>query len=103
MRKRMPKRLAAFFNLVSEDPAIPMNYSAAELERDESEFELAGLSYCKSKLVDTPVIKDARDKMGDSCTVRYPVDVGSFSIVVGKVKAKECQLTCQSVQGWRSS
>jgi flavin reductase (DIM6/NTAB) family NADH-FMN oxidoreductase RutF len=71
------------YNMVSEDLAVAMNYSAAEMDRTESEFELAGLSSEKANLVDAPVVKDAHVKY--ECEYVKTVDVASFSIVIGKV------------------
>jgi flavin reductase (DIM6/NTAB) family NADH-FMN oxidoreductase RutF len=71
------------YNMVSEDLAVSMNLSAAEMGRNESEFELAGLSSDKANLVDAPVVKDAHVKY--ECEYVKTVDVASFSIVIGKV------------------
>jgi flavin reductase (DIM6/NTAB) family NADH-FMN oxidoreductase RutF len=71
------------YNLVSEDLAVAMNYSASEMARNESEFELAGLSSEKANLVDAPVVKDAHVKY--ECEYVKTVDVASFSIVIGKI------------------
>ena len=72
------------FNLVNESLAVPMNYSAAELPREESEFALAGLSSRKAKLVDAPCVRDA--DVVYECEYVKTVDVESFSIVIGAVK-----------------
>ena len=64
-----------------------MNYWAAEMERGESEFELAKLDETKAKLIDAPVVKKARIKY--ECECLKTVDVSNFSIVVGKVKGIE--------------
>lgn len=72
------------FNLCSEDMAVAMNLSAAEMKREESEFELAGLSIEKANLVDAPVVRDALVKF--ECEYDRTCDVASFSIVVGRVK-----------------
>lgn len=71
------------YNMVSEDLAEKMNLSAAEVGRDESEFELAGLSSDKANLVDAPVVKDAH--VIYECEYVKTVDVASFSLVIGKV------------------
>jgi flavin reductase (DIM6/NTAB) family NADH-FMN oxidoreductase RutF len=71
------------YNMVSEDLAVAMNLSAAEMDRTESEFELNGLSSDKANLVDAPVVKDAHVKY--ECEYVKTVDVASFSIVIGKV------------------
>lgn len=71
------------FNMVSQDLAVAMNYSAAEMGRDESEFELAGLAHEKANLVDAPVVRDAHVKY--ECEYIKTVDVASFSIVIGRV------------------
>jgi flavin reductase (DIM6/NTAB) family NADH-FMN oxidoreductase RutF len=73
------------WNMVTEELAVPMNLSAAELKREESEFEVAGLSVGKAKLVDAPVVRDA--KIHFECEYVKTVDAGGFSIVVGKVVA----------------
>jgi len=72
------------FNLVNESLAVPMNYSAAELPREESEFALAGLSSRKAELVGAPCVRDAH--VVYECEYVKTVDVESFSIVIGAVK-----------------
>jgi len=71
------------YNMVSEDLAVAMNYSAAEMGRNESEFELAGLAQEKATIVDAPVVKDAHVKY--ECEYIQTVDIASFSLVIGKV------------------
>jgi flavin reductase (DIM6/NTAB) family NADH-FMN oxidoreductase RutF len=71
------------YNMVTEDLAVAMNYSAAELERPESEFELAGLVKEDAALIDAPLVRDAKMKL--ECEYVKTVDVETFSIVIGKV------------------
>jgi flavin reductase (DIM6/NTAB) family NADH-FMN oxidoreductase RutF len=71
------------YNLVSEPLARSMNFSAAELGRLESEFELSGLAIEPATLIDAPMVRDALIRY--ECEYVTTVDVGTFSIVVGKV------------------
>jgi flavin reductase (DIM6/NTAB) family NADH-FMN oxidoreductase RutF len=71
------------YNLVSENLAVAMNYSAAELERTESEFELAGLEIESARLIDAPMVREAFLRY--ECEYVRTEDVGSFSIVIGRV------------------
>jgi flavin reductase (DIM6/NTAB) family NADH-FMN oxidoreductase RutF len=74
------------FNMPTRDLAVPLNYSAAELKREESEFELAGLAYEPARYVDAPVVRDA--PIHYECEYVQTIDdVGGFSIVIGKVVA----------------
>jgi flavin reductase (DIM6/NTAB) family NADH-FMN oxidoreductase RutF len=75
------------YNLVTSDLAVAMNFSAAPLKSEESEFELAGLSKEQAQTIDAPLVAQASIKM--ECEYRTTVDVptSSFSIVVGEVKA----------------
>lgn len=71
------------YNMVTEDLAVAMNYSAAELGREESEFELANLASEPARVVDAPMVRDAKVKF--ECTYVQTVNVDSWSIVIGKV------------------
>lgn len=71
------------YNLVSEELAKAMNFSAAELGRLESEFELSGLAIEPATLIDAPMVRDALIRY--ECEYVATVDVGTFSIVIGKV------------------
>jgi flavin reductase (DIM6/NTAB) family NADH-FMN oxidoreductase RutF len=74
------------FNMPTRDLAVALNYSAAELKREESEFELAGLAYEPARYVDAPVVRDA--PIHYECEYVQTIDdVGGFSIVIGKVVA----------------
>jgi flavin reductase (DIM6/NTAB) family NADH-FMN oxidoreductase RutF len=74
------------FNMPTRDLAVPLNYSAAELKREESEFELAGLAYEPARYVDAPIVRDA--PVHYECEYVQTIDdVGGFSIVIGKVIA----------------
>lgn len=72
------------FNLVTHDLIVPMNYSAAELPRDGSEFTLAKLASQPADLIDAPYVADAR--VVYECEYVKTVDVETFSIVLGAVK-----------------
>lgn len=71
------------YNLASQHLAVPMNYSAAELGRSESEFELAGLEIDLGQRINAPLVQDA--KIRYECEYVKTVDVGTFSIVIGRV------------------
>lgn len=72
------------FNLCSEYLAYAMNLSAAEMQREESEFEMAGLQFEEAKFVTAPFVRDAHIKY--ECSYVKTIGVGSFSIVIGSVK-----------------
>ncbi|EEC50619.1 predicted protein [Phaeodactylum tricornutum CCAP 1055/1] len=72
------------YNMVDEDLAVKMNYSAAELGRNESEFELAKLTPGKARLVDAPVVSEAWIRL--ECEYFKTVEVDSFSVVLGFVR-----------------
>jgi flavin reductase (DIM6/NTAB) family NADH-FMN oxidoreductase RutF len=72
------------FNLVSHDLAVSMNYSAAELPRDGSEFALAQLAARPAEHVDAPYVADAC--VVYECVYVKTVEVESFSIVLGAVQ-----------------
>jgi flavin reductase (DIM6/NTAB) family NADH-FMN oxidoreductase RutF len=44
------------WNMVSKDLAVEMNYSAAEVNRIESEFEMAKLSHLPARTIDAPIV-----------------------------------------------
>jgi len=44
------------WNMVSKDLAVEMNYSAAEVNRIESEFEMAKLSHIPARTIDAPIV-----------------------------------------------
>lgn len=71
------------FNLVSRDLIVPMNLSAAEIPRHESEFALAQLEYRPGDWVDAPCV--SRSLVTYECEYVQTVDMASFSIVIGKV------------------
>jgi flavin reductase (DIM6/NTAB) family NADH-FMN oxidoreductase RutF len=71
------------YNMVTEDLAVAMNYSAAEMGRVESEFELAKLVPGQATLVDAPIVCEAPVRY--ECEYVATADVGSFSVVIGKV------------------
>jgi flavin reductase (DIM6/NTAB) family NADH-FMN oxidoreductase RutF len=83
------------YNLVSESLAVAMNYSAAELGRAESEFDLAGLDAEPAKLVDAPMVRDALVRY--ECEYVRTEDVGSFSIVIGRVVGVHALVTSDGV------
>ena len=72
------------FNLVTEDLAVPMNYTSADLPRDASEFELAGLEARPAGTVDAPYVASAH--VVYECKYIQTVDVEQFSIVIGAVQ-----------------
>ena len=73
------------FNLCTEQLAVAVNLSAAEMKRDESEFVLAGLIPEPATTIDAPYIRSAPLHL--ECTYEKTFDVGSFSIVIGRVQA----------------
>ncbi len=79
------------FNVCTEELAVAVNLSAAEMKRDESEFALAGLIPEPAKTVDAPYIHSAPIHL--ECTYEKTIDVGSFSIVVGRVQAVSVEST----------
>lgn len=85
------------FNIVSEDLAVPMNYSAAELTRDESEFALSGLSSRMAELVDAPCVDKAH--VVYECEYVKTVDVETFAIVIGSVKRISVNRNILSAKG----
>lgn len=44
------------WNMVSKDLAVEMNYSAAELERSESEFDMARVQPLPARIIDAPIV-----------------------------------------------
>ena len=72
-------------NMVTADLSVRMNFTSAPLKRQESEFDLSGLSQGKAKLIDAPIVTDSPIVM--ECRYLKSVDVSSFSIVIGQVSA----------------
>lgn len=73
------------YNMVTADLAVKMNYSAAPLPRDGSEFDLAGLTPGRASSVDAPVVQESPIRF--ECEyVETRRDIGGFSLVVGRVK-----------------
>lgn len=72
------------YNMVSEELAVQMNYCAAPLPREESEFALAELDHARAKLVDAPVV--SKSKVHYECTYVRTVNLENWSIVIGKVE-----------------
>jgi flavin reductase (DIM6/NTAB) family NADH-FMN oxidoreductase RutF len=87
------------YNLVTEELAVAMNYSAAPLPAEESEFALAGLEHVPASTIDAPLV--ARSKIQVECTYVKTVDVPetSFSIVIGKVQAVHIHKACITDDG----
>lgn len=85
------------YNTVSEELAVSMNYSAAELGRDESEFELSNLIPIPAKLVDAPAVQDS--KIVYECKYLQTINVAMFSIVVGEVVAVSIDRSILSSSG----
>ena len=73
------------YNMVTQELAVQMNLSAAELPREGSEFELSGLRVKEASFVETPTVEDSPVRF--ECQYVKSVPIGSFSIVVGKVVA----------------
>lgn len=73
------------YNMVEEETVVAMNYSAAELGREQSEFELAKLVHGNATKVTAPTVANSRVRF--ECEYVKTVDVASFSIVIGKVVA----------------
>jgi flavin reductase (DIM6/NTAB) family NADH-FMN oxidoreductase RutF len=73
------------YNLCTKELAVAVNLSAAEMKREESEFELAGLIAEQATTVDAPYIRDVPVHL--ECIYVKTIDIGSFSIVVGRVQA----------------
>ena len=73
------------YNMVTEELAVPMNYCAAPVEREESEFTLSGLSVGKGDVMDVPVVEKSPVRF--ECEYYKTVDVADFSVVIGKVRA----------------
>jgi flavin reductase (DIM6/NTAB) family NADH-FMN oxidoreductase RutF len=73
------------FNLCTEALAVAVNLSAAEMKRDESEFKLAGLPFEQASVVDAPFVLDASLHL--ECVYERTVDVGNFSVVIGRIVA----------------
>lgn len=70
-------------NMPTEELAIAMNLSAAELSRDESEFELAHLVADSATWVDAPIVPQAPIRY--ECQYVKTVVEHSFAIVIGRV------------------
>lgn len=73
------------FNLCTEELAVAVNLSASEMKRNESEFQLAGLALEQASAVDAPFVAAAPLHL--ECVYERTVDIGNFSIVVGRVVA----------------
>ncbi|KAL7569291.1 hypothetical protein ACA910_016838 [Epithemia clementina (nom. ined.)] len=71
------------YNMVTQDLAVPMNLSAAELPREESEFAMAELTVQEAALVHAPMVQDSPIQM--ECEYVKSIPMGSFCIVVGRV------------------
>lgn len=72
------------YNMVSEELAVPMNYSAAPLERHDSEFELGGIEHEEATLGDAPIVSKAHIRY--ECKYVRTVNVEHWSIVIGSVE-----------------
>lgn len=72
------------YNMCTDELAVPMNLSAAPLERSESEFALAKLKPGTAHKVDAPVVMESPVHI-ECRTERTIENVGGFAIVVGKV------------------
>jgi flavin reductase (DIM6/NTAB) family NADH-FMN oxidoreductase RutF len=76
-----------FFAVSTVTPAsvIAMNLSSAPIPREQSEFDLAGLSVVDAQYVKAPIVESSPWTL--ECEQSLTVDVGGFSIIVGKVVA----------------
>jgi flavin reductase (DIM6/NTAB) family NADH-FMN oxidoreductase RutF len=70
---------------VTPNSVIPMNLSSAPIPRKESEFDLAGLSAVDAQYVNAPIVEVSPWTL--ECEHSSTIDVGGFSILVGKVVA----------------
>jgi flavin reductase (DIM6/NTAB) family NADH-FMN oxidoreductase RutF len=96
---------------VTPELVIAMNLSSAPIERDDSEFELAGLRAMPAEYVKAPLIDGTSSNNGDDddgsplvleCKYVKTVDVGGFSVLIGNVvsiKVSETVLTDGHVDG----
>ena len=71
------------YNMVTEDLAVRMNLSAAELPREESEFAISGLEVQEASLVDAPTVRDSPIRL--ECKYIKSIPIGSFCLVLGQV------------------
>lgn len=71
------------FNTVTEDLAVPMNLSAAELPREGSEFQISNLQHDKGLWVDAPAVAESPIRF--ECKFLRTLEIGSFSVVIGEV------------------
>lgn len=71
------------FNMVTEDLAVSMNLSAAEIASADSEFKLSSLEFSPAQLIDAPIVTASPIRF--ECKYVKSIPVGSFSIVVGEV------------------
>jgi flavin reductase (DIM6/NTAB) family NADH-FMN oxidoreductase RutF len=85
------------FNLCTEELAVAVNLSAAEMKRDESEFTLTGLIAEPATTIDAPYIHNAPIHL--ECTYEKTYDVGNFSIVIGRVQAVAIESTVLNDNG----
>jgi flavin reductase (DIM6/NTAB) family NADH-FMN oxidoreductase RutF len=86
------------YNMVTADLAVSMNYSAAPLPRDGSEFTLAGLTPEQASSVDAPVVQESPVRF--ECEyVRTISGFGGFSMVVGRVKEVSIASRVLSAEG----
>jgi flavin reductase (DIM6/NTAB) family NADH-FMN oxidoreductase RutF len=70
---------------VTPELTVAMNLSSAPIPREESEFELAGLQVIPGKCIRAPLVEGSPLTM--ECEHVKTVDVGSFSVIIGKVVA----------------
>ena len=93
------ERMGCFcVNIVSEELAVPMNCTAGEMRRDESEFKVSGLKHSQASMVNAPFVDRAQIVMQAKHV--KTVDVGSFSVVIGEIvgiRLCKCILTSGQV------
>lgn len=82
---------------VTPELTVAMNLSSAPIPREESEFELAGLQIVPGQCVQAPLVEGSPLAM--ECEYVKTVDVGSFSVLIGKVVAVRVSNTILTVTG----
>ena len=82
---------------VTPELAVAMNLSSAPIPREESEFELAGLQVVPGQCIRAPLVEGSPLTM--ECEYVKTVDVGCFSILIGKVVAVRVSKAVLSVTG----
>jgi flavin reductase (DIM6/NTAB) family NADH-FMN oxidoreductase RutF len=71
------------WNVVKKELAVHMNLSSAQLDRQGSEFELSKLTPIPAREIDAPVVSES--PVHFECQHLKSVDVGNYTVIVGKV------------------